>query len=235
MEDRMTSRFFTTVDARAERLVLPLPPVWWSRPYEYAWAATFAEDAATVLDAACGVEHPFKFYLLDHCREVHACDLDERILSPRETILGLARTYGNAAVEALPGRYLEGIRFERASVTHLPYPDGMFDRVFCISVLEHLDDFFNRHSGWFVPGPFRSVFRRDIERALREFCRVLKDDGLAVLTFDHPDINLDYLFRISGEAGLQPAGPVRRIIPPDAIFFEPLGLRCFRLALRKKL
>jgi SAM-dependent methyltransferase len=119
-------------------------------------------------------------------------------------------------------------------VTNLPYRDGMFDRIFCISVLEHLDDFFNRHAGWRVPGLLRFAFHRAIEQSLREFRRVLTDDGVIVLTFDHPDINLDYLFEVTGDTGLEPAGEVRRDIPPDALFCEPLGLRCFRLVLKKK-
>ena len=233
-DDWMYSRFFTTADAKAEHLLLPLPSVWWSRPYEYAWAAPFATGAERVLDAACGVEHPFKFYLLDHCREVYACDLDERILSRQATIQGLRNTYGDAAVEGLSERYLAGIHYERASVTQLPYPDGMFDRVFCISVLEHLNDYFNRHACSRVPKPFRFAFRRDIYQALREFRRVLKDDGFIVLTFDYPDINLDYLDGLTAEVGLEPAGPLLRDIPPDALFYEPLGLRCFRLALKKR-
>ncbi len=232
--DRLMSRFFRKGDPRSDHLVLPLHAAWWSRPYEYAWAAGFATGAYTVLDAACGVEHPFKFYLLDHCAEVHACDLDERILSREATLRGIARVYGDAAAAALPEKYLERIRYKRASVTRLPYPDGMFDRVFCISVLEHLDDFFNRHAGWHVPGLFRFAFRHDIELALHEFRRVLMDDGMIVLTFDHPDIHLDYLFEVTAAAGLVPAGPVRRDIPPDALFCEALGLRCFRLVLKKK-
>jgi len=232
--DRLMSRFFRKGDPRSDHLVLPLHAAWWSRPYEYAWAAGFATGAYTVLDAACGVEHPFKFYLLDHCAEVHACDLDERILSREATLRGIARVYGDAAAAALPEKYLERIRYKRASVTRLPYPDGMFDRVFCISVLEHLDDFFNRHAGWHVPGLFRFAFRHDIELALHEFRRVLMDDGIIVLTFDYPDINLDYLFGIIAAAGLRPAGDVRREIPPDALVCEAMGLRCFRLAVKKQ-
>lgn len=229
-----TSRFITTGDERVDRLILPLHATWWSRPYEYAWAARFANAAGAVLDAACGVEHPFKFHLLDRCGEVHACDLDERILSREKTLRELESVYGNDAAAALPERYLDGVRYRLASVTNLPYRDGMFDRIFCISVLEHLDDFFNRHAGWRVPGLLRFAFHRAIEQSLREFRRVLADDGIIVLTFDHPDINLDYLFEVAAVTGLTPAGAVRRDIPPDALFCEPLGLRCFRLVLKKK-
>lgn len=229
-----TSRFVTTGDERLDHLILPLHKTWWSRPYEYAWASGFADSADTVLDAACGVEHPFKFFLLDRCREVHACDIDNRILSREEILREIRSVFGDDAAAGLPERYLEGVRYKLASVTRLPYPDRMFHRVFCISVLEHLDDFINRHAGWPVPRSLRFLFHRDIERALREFRRVLADDGVIVLTFDHPDINLDYLFEVSAVAGLEPAGEVRRDIPPDALYHEPLGIRCFRLVLKKK-
>ncbi len=142
------------------------------------------------------------------------------------TLRGIARVYGDAAAATLPEKYLERIRYKRASVTRLPYQDGMFDRVFCISVLEHLDDFFNRHAGWHVPGLFRFAFRHDIELALHEFRRVLMDDGIIVLTFDYPDINLDYLFGIIAAAGLRPAVDVRRRFPRRARM-RAMGLRCF--------
>ena len=93
-----TSRFVTRGDQRLDHLILPLHKTWWSRPYEYAWASRFADGADTVLDAACGVEHPFKFFLLDRCREVHACDIDERILSRERTLRELRSVFGNDAV-----------------------------------------------------------------------------------------------------------------------------------------
>jgi len=86
-----------------------------------------------------------------------------------------------------------------------------------------------------VPKLFRFAFSRDIYQALREFRRVLKDSGFIVLTFDYPDINIDYLARIADELGLEPAGPFNRDIPPDALYFEPMNIRCFRMVLKKTL
>ena len=60
----LISRFFTFDDPKLNKVILKLPESWWSRPYEYAWAKSFVEQDHVVLDAACGVCHPFKFYLL---------------------------------------------------------------------------------------------------------------------------------------------------------------------------
>lgn len=40
-EDVLTTRFFNKDDARVEKIIFPLPSYWWSRFYEYAWAAEF--------------------------------------------------------------------------------------------------------------------------------------------------------------------------------------------------
>lgn len=80
------SRFFVNSDARREKLIYDLPESWWSRPYEYEWCTNFISPHDVVLDAACGISHPLKFYLAGFSDEVYACDLDARILS-REAIL----------------------------------------------------------------------------------------------------------------------------------------------------
>lgn len=74
------SRFFLKSDDFTEKFVFKLPKWWPSRPYEYSWAIKFADKNDVVLDAACGVNHPFKFKLIEICAEVHACDIDQRIL-----------------------------------------------------------------------------------------------------------------------------------------------------------
>ena len=230
--DRLTSRFITPEDPRCDEVVLPLHPAWWSRPYEYSWAGSFAEGG-TVLDAACGIEHPFKFFLVDRVGEVHACDREEGILSRDAIRKGLRETYGEAAAAQLPERYLDCIHFRRASITALPYGEGMFDRIFCISVLEHLEDSFNRHPWIPRVDLLRSLLKRDIQLALGEFKRVLKDDGLIILTFDYPDITLDYLASVVRSLGLAFAGETNFTHPADALYAESLQLYCFRAVLKK--
>lgn len=82
--DKYQSRFITTNDIREDEFVFKIGKNWWSRPYEYAWAAEFVEPDDVALDAACGVIHPLKFYLAQKCSEVYACDLDGAINAPEE-------------------------------------------------------------------------------------------------------------------------------------------------------
>lgn len=233
MADR-TSRFFCTADARADRFVYDLPRVWWSRAYEYAWAATFARPGDVVLDAACGVCHPLKFHLSDVCRCVLACDVDPRILCPAAILAELTEAVGAGAAHELPRRYFSQIRYTQASLLALPYAAGCVDTVFCISVLEHLDDYFNaRGRDGLTFHVLRPWVPSQIFDALREFERVLKPDGQIVLTFDFPRINLHYFAAAVRHAGLAFAGDVTGEIPVDAVYSEEHRLHCYRAVLRK--
>lgn len=231
--DDLMPRFFTKNDPQGDRFVLELPKCWWSRPYEYAWAGSFTKNTDTVLDAACGVEHPFKFYLLDHSKEVYACDFDSRILSRDAILKGVKNVFGEAASKNLPEKYLTDIHYSQAALTTLPYPDRTFDKIFCISVLEHLKDFFNKHSLLYGIEFLRFLVSHDIYRSLEEFRRTLRDDGLIILTFDYPVINIDYLIKIVEMLGLSFVGQVSRDIPRDALYFNEMSLYCYRAALRK--
>jgi hypothetical protein len=51
----LRSRFVTTGDPKITRLIYDLPETWWSRFYEYAWAAEFVRETDIVLDVACGM------------------------------------------------------------------------------------------------------------------------------------------------------------------------------------
>lgn len=230
--NHLISRFIRQGDARSDRFVFPLHASWWSRPYEYDWAGRFAEEGDVALDAACGLCHPLKFHLLERCREVHACDFDPRILSHAEILKDIAESFGTTTAEGLPERYLTQVRYACASVTALPSRDGMFDKIYCISTLEHLRDTFNRHAGLRFARRFLPL-RRDIRDSLAEFRRVLSPGGKVVLTFDHPDINLDYFQEVSEEVGLAFAGDAEFSRPADAIHSRELGLSCFRAVLTR--
>ena len=71
-----------------------LPSNWWSRKYEYPWAANFAGSEDTVLDAASGICHPFKFVLADKFRSVYASDIDPRILAPDSIVKDIEHIFG---------------------------------------------------------------------------------------------------------------------------------------------
>jgi ADP-heptose:LPS heptosyltransferase/ubiquinone/menaquinone biosynthesis C-methylase UbiE len=67
--------------------------------------------------------------------------------------------YGRAFINT----YKDAINFKTCSIFNLPYEDELFGVVYCVSVLEHFT--------W-------------KKYALRELLRVLKHDGLLILTFD---------------------------------------------------
>ncbi len=231
-----TSRFIVRDDPRADRFVFDIPEAWWSRTYEYEWASRFARPDDIALDAASGICHPLKFYLADHCREVHACDLDPRIDSKDAIRQEVADVFGAEAAAAMPAKYLDGIRYAKASLDAMPYADATFDRIYCISVLEHLDDVFNRHTRRAVLRPLlRRVpgAKQDMFGALREFTRVLKPGGQMVLTFDYPRINLAYFGAIVRELGLRYAGPVDERLSEDAIYEPRKKLYCYRAVLTR--
>lgn len=231
--DKFQSRFFTEADFNKDTIVFKLLPSWWSRPYEYAWAGTFAEKNDIALDAACGIEHPFKFYLLDYCREVYACDYDGSILSSENILKAIKDTFGEEASLELPSRYLNNIHYNRASLTSLPYKDKMFDKIYCISVLEHLKDYFNKYPILTNMGFMKVFMKNDIYAALKEFKRILKDNGLIIMTFDYPDINLSYLKKVVAELELSFAGNISVNMPDNALYSEELNLYCFRAVIKK--
>ncbi|NTU23776.1 class I SAM-dependent methyltransferase [Brevibacillus sp. HB1.2] len=211
------SRFIVNTDEKDDHFIFTLPVTWNSRPYEYAWAKQFANPNDVVLDSACGICHPFKFYLADQCREVHACDLDNRILYKEAIYQDIVDVFGKRVADSLPAHYFDGIHYCRANLTYLPYPNQKFDTVFCISVLEHLED------------PI-------MVQAFREFHRVLKDDGQLVLTFDYPLINLARLQQVLAEVGLQFSSDVSFEMPADVVYSDLYAPRLFffRALLKKK-
>lgn len=212
MEDKFASRFILQSDPRTDTVVFKLRPTWWSRFYEYAWASSFVEPGDTVLDAACGISHPLKFFLADHCSAVYACDIDERISSPQSILLEIQADLGDEATQAIEPSYFERINFVQADISQLPYPNSIFDKIYCISVLEHLNE-------------------PTMLSALREFRRTLKDNGLVILTFDYPLINLESFRALLNDVGLRFFSSTDFNVPMNAI--SGYGLHCFRAVLCK--
>lgn len=178
------SRFFVNSDARREKLIYDLPESWWSRPYEYEWCTNFISPHDVVLDAACGISHPLKFYLAGFSDEVYACDLDARILSREAILQNIAGDIGAEAARQVEARRTTNLHLAQADLTKLPYDDESFDTIFCISVLEHLS-------------------LEDSVRAVQEFHRTLNGEGLLVLTFDYPTVNLPLMNDVLLQSGFQ--------------------------------
>lgn len=142
-----SNSFFKQHDKRADEINgYPIPPEWWSRVYEYPWAMSYAGRNMTVADMGCGYEpRPLKDALAKICRKVYAVDAHDMLLyQPRPDNMEFVIADFTRPVAAIP--------------------DESLDRVFCISVLEHL--------GAGIPA------------ALAEFYRCLRRGGLCVLTCD---------------------------------------------------
>lgn len=213
MHDLGMSRFFRTSDPATATVLTPLPPTWWSRPYEYGWAQRFADADSTVLDAGCGVAHPFKFWLGTVCRRVVACDLDPRLIDLKALAHDLETDLGVEDGTAFLAGYGKGMEAIQHSLCDLPFDDGTFDRIFCLSVFEHLS-------------------RGEQESALHEFHRLIGPAGLIVLTLDYPTVRLAELQYLINNAGLEFAGPVDFTQPHEIL--KQNGLRCFRAVLRRE-
>lgn len=207
----LDSRFILNSDYTLERLAdIPLRAEWWSRFHEYFWASQFTDLDAVVLDAACGVSHPFKWYLGQTCKETWALDADPRFGSI-ETIL--QETYddlGDEAYDVLathPELY-ESVNLVKGSICQLPENFSQFDRIFCISTIEHLSE-------------------KDRQDAMSEFARALAPDGLLVITVDYPEVKPQVLIDLAKSVGLVPAGNVFLDIPKDHLTNGQLSIfRC---------
>lgn len=203
--------FFSKQDPFMNDIVLPLPPTWWSRPYEYVWASQFAKG--TVLDAACGISHPFKFYLIDRCQQVYGCDWDQRILSHQAILHHIGEEFGEAGKQFVEQQaYLDQIHLTHADLSAMPYPDEMFDTVFCISVFEHIPDHVK-------------------PSVLREFRRTMKEDGRLIMTLDYPLASPELMLNYVDECGFVLTEPHDFSIPEGAITGQ--SLMCYRMSLCK--
>ena len=211
-EDILTTRFFNKDDARVEKIIFPLPSYWWSRFYEYAWAAEFCNEADVVLDAGCGLAHPFKFYLAEMCKAVYAVDKDERILDVDAVAMEVKTIF--KGVE-FPIEQYNAVKFRQSCIGDMRFRKGMFDKIFCISVLEHLPD-------------------EEKLKVLEAFSKVLKGNGMVILTLDYPDTNIEAMEVLADKAGLKLAGGKNATIPDNAANWSNGQLYCFRMILIKK-
>ncbi len=199
------SRVIRTTDKRVESMAgMRLPPDWWSRPYEYAFAFDFAEPSHVVADMGCGwMYRPFKNALAEVVGMVYAVDANPELLRQPKP---------------------DNMEFVVSKLEHTPIEDAACDRVFCISVLEDIQD----------PAP-----------ALAEFARILKDDGLIVITMDipyddnrpcpkYPGMNLMRFVHAVYAAGLEFAGGVN-VLKENVVYHGEWNLCVFRSVLRKQL
>ena len=127
----------------------------WSRKWEYPYVFDQAssvldkKSSAVILDAGSGVSF-FPYYILSKYPDarVHCADYDSKLL---DVYAGI-----NQKSE-------RKVQFKISDLRELKYPDGMFDLIYCISVLEHTDSY---------------------PEIIKGFNRLLTPGGKLVVTFD---------------------------------------------------
>ncbi|MPQ43024.1 class I SAM-dependent methyltransferase [Clostridium tarantellae] len=208
------SRFIKTTDYNTNDFIYNISEQWWSRLYEYPWAGKFADKYDICLDAACGIEHHFKYYLAENCKKVYCCDLDER-LKDREYVFSYVKEYfGEEAYNRIL-RNTEKITFDVCNLSNLPYKDKSFDKIYCISVLEHMS-------------------LSDRLNTFNEFKRCLKDNGIIILTMDYPSVNLNEFKEQLDNTNLKFKYGYDFNIPEECLVSEIYpGLSCFRAIISK--
>lgn len=150
-----------------------------SKRWEYPWALEQARlgPRQKILDAGSGASI-FPIYLAHRGHQVTAVDLQ------------VARRLGKSTGVSVD--YVE------ADVVALPFGDGVFDGIFCISVIEHLPE-------------------EAIAKALEELRRVLRPGGRLLLTTDYYH---------DADAEIWYEGPDRRFRVDWGVFDEARLRRC---------
>lgn len=154
----------------------------WSRAREYPWAVLAADlgtPSLRTLDVGGGGS-PFALYLASQGHDSHVADpsLDRGVIfvydrqkslyrNARSILKRLIfRAAGIHALWGLPqGQGRAAFRYHPHPADRLAFPDRHFDRLFCLSVLEHIP---------------RGLWRG----CMREFERVLAPGGRLVITLD---------------------------------------------------
>jgi len=173
-----------------------IPSEWWSRPYEYQFAIEQLSETDVILDAGCGIDHPFKDYARKRVKKVYAVDNDNKIKEKVNT------------------DKIEYIHEELQNIDK-QFEDKFFDKIFCISVIEHTSENF--------------------VTILEQFKKVLKDDGTIVLTMDYPFLYPTDLVKIIEKIGLEFVGEVNYTLDEEIVIKgQYQGLRCFSALLKKK-
>jgi ubiquinone/menaquinone biosynthesis C-methylase UbiE len=134
-----------------------------------------------VLDAGCG-EGRHVFECIRHDCSVLGMDLDHRSLSKTRYVLGQMRQRSEAK-----GRFL----LLRGDALRFPFADGIFDKIICAEVIEHVED----------------------ERlGMAELARILKRGGKIAVTV--PTLITEHVYdKLSSEYFRTPGGHVRKVIP----------------------
>ncbi|HMJ24899.1 MAG TPA: class I SAM-dependent methyltransferase [Pyrinomonadaceae bacterium] len=137
--------------------MLSQPAFYAARLWEYPFAILTAdlEPGMKVADIGCGMT-AFTIYLKDHARcDIVGVDPDVFESGTKYYAHGVSREFTDRT----------GLKIVKGEFDQIPLPSDSQDRVFCISVMEH------------VPPDVR-------RRGMQEIARILKPGGKAILTVD---------------------------------------------------
>lgn len=135
------------------------------RRAEYPWAISIAghERFFKILDIGSGVSL-LPIYLASKGHDVTSIDNDAILMNKISPLLAKWNK-----VE---------VKYGLGDVTKLRFEDNTFDRVFCISVLEHLEE-------EKIGGKYVNYHKQNLDViAIADMLRVLRPGGLLILTFD---------------------------------------------------
>ncbi len=157
-------------------------PYYGARAWEFPFAilSSNLQQGMKVADVGCG-NTPFTAYLSKAVGPENVTGYDPDYIVDESVDSHSHFGAKKSFIEKL------GINFHNEGITKMTAPDNFYDRVFCISVLEHIDDLSVKQEG------------------LLEMARMLKPGGQLILTFDLGISNpLNNIFNIIQCSGLIP-------------------------------
>lgn len=171
--NKLLPKIFSRMFKLNSDMILISNQLWMIRDWEYPWAILNSElsKETKVLDVGSGWSL-FPLYLSSISDHVTSIDINEKQME--KYLPFLANLLGKT------------VQYEVGNACNLRYSDNSFDYVYCISMLEHLEEEKNKN------GERVNYHRKKLDRiAVKEFLRVIKPGGRVILTFDYGNKNTD--------------------------------------------